>query len=64
MAAADAGSRDMTTGALVPAPRAIPWTIRRLVVWVGEQFGLRCGRESIRCVLADVGMSWKKGKST
>src|SRR5829696_2438467 len=31
-----------------PAPR---WTLRRLVGWVGERFGLVCCRETIRAAL-------------
>ena len=42
-----------------PAPR---WTLRRLVGWARERFGLVCGRETIRAVLHRRTLSWKKAK--
>ena len=42
-----------------PAPR---WTLRRLVGWVRERFGLVCCRETIRAVLHRLKLSWKKAK--
>ena len=42
-----------------PAPR---WTLRRLVGWVRERFGLLCCRETIRAVLHRRKLSWKKAK--
>jgi transposase len=42
-----------------PAPR---WTLRRLVGWMRERFGLRCCRETIRSALHRLGLSWKKAK--
>jgi transposase len=42
-----------------PAPR---WTLRRLVRWVRERFGLRCCRETIRTALHRRKLSWKKAK--
>jgi transposase len=42
-----------------PAPR---WTLRRLVGWVRERFGLVCCRETIRAVLHRRTLSWKKAK--
>ena len=42
-----------------PAPR---WTLRRLVGWVRERFGLLCCRETIRVVLHRRKLSWKKAK--
>jgi Winged helix-turn helix len=42
-----------------PAPR---WTLRRLVGWVRERFGLVCCRETIRAVLHRRKLSWKKAK--
>jgi hypothetical protein len=42
-----------------PAPR---WTLRRLVGWVRERFGLRCCRETIRTALHRRKLSWKKAK--
>src|SRR5215210_5253914 len=42
-----------------PAPR---WTLRRLVGWVRERFGLVCCRETIRAALHRLKLSWKKAK--
>ena len=42
-----------------PAPR---WTLRRLVGWVRERFGLVCCRETIRAVLHRRKLSWTKAK--
>jgi transposase len=42
-----------------PAPR---WTLRRLVGWARERFGLVCCRETIRAVLHRRKLSWKKAK--
>jgi Winged helix-turn helix len=42
-----------------PAPR---WTLRRLVGWARERFGLVCCRETIRAVLHRRTLSWKKAK--
>src|SRR6185503_4771425 len=42
-----------------PAPR---WTVRRLVGWARERFGLVCCRETIRAVLHRRTLSWKKAK--
>jgi len=42
-----------------PAPR---WTLRRLVGWGRERFGLVCGRETIRAALHRLKRSWKKAK--
>jgi transposase len=42
-----------------PAPR---WTLRRLVGWARERFGLVCCRETIRAALHRRKLSWKKAK--
>jgi transposase len=42
-----------------PAPR---WTLRRLVGWVRERFGLVCCRETIRAALHRLKLSWKTAK--
>jgi transposase len=42
-----------------PPPR---WTLRRLVGWVGERFGIRYCRETIRAALHRMDLSWKKAK--
>src|SRR4051794_9589755 len=43
-----------------PAPR---WTLRRLVGWARERFGLVCCRETIRAALHRLTLSWKKAKT-
>jgi transposase len=42
-----------------PAPR---WTLRRLMGWVRERFGLVFCRETIRMALHRLKLSWKKAK--
>jgi transposase len=42
-----------------PAPR---WTLKRLVGWVRERFGLCVCRETIRAALHRLELSWKKAK--
>ena len=42
-----------------PAPR---WTLKRLVGWVHERFGIVCCRETIRAALQRLDLSWKKAK--
>ena len=42
-----------------PAPR---WTLRRLVGWARERFGLVLCRETIRAALHGRKLSWKKAK--
>src|SRR4051812_364012 len=42
-----------------PAPR---WTLRRLVGWVREHFGLVCCRETLRVALHRRKLSWKKAQ--
>lgn len=45
------------------SPATPRWTLRRLVVWVGETFGRDCCRETIRAALHRLKLSWKKGKN-
>ena len=42
-----------------PTPR---WTLKRLVDWVRERFGIVCCRETIRGALHRLDLSWKKAK--
>jgi transposase len=42
-----------------PAPR---WTLKRLVGWVHERFGLSLCRETIRAALHRLKLSWKKAR--
>lgn len=39
------------------APR---WTLKRLVAWIKEAYGLTCCRETVRKALKKLGFSWKK----
>ena len=39
------------------------WTLKRLVVWLQDRFGLRCCRETVRKALKTLGFSWKKAKA-
>lgn len=36
------------------------WTLKRLVVWVKQTFGIDCCRETLRKALKRLGFSWKK----
>ena len=47
----------------VGADPALRWTLRRLVHWARERFGLRCCRETIRTALHGLKLSWKKAKT-
>jgi len=42
-----------------PQPR---WTLKRLVVWVKQKFGIECCRDTLRKVLKKLGFSWKKAR--
>lgn len=42
-----------------PKPR---WTVKRLVGWVKEKWGIDCSRETLRKVLKRLGLSWKKAR--
>jgi transposase len=42
-----------------PIPR---WTLKRLVVWIREQFKIDCCRDTVRKVLKRLGFSWKKAR--
>src|SRR5215213_1389101 len=55
-----AAQRTAATPPLVGADPAPRWTLRRLVDWVCERFGLRCCRETIRASLHRLQLSWKK----
>jgi transposase len=57
-----AAQRTAATPPLVGADPAPRWTLRRLVGWVRERFGLRCCRETIRSALHRLGLSWKKAR--
>jgi transposase len=43
----------------VPLPR---WTLKRLVVWIKDQFQIDCCRDTVRKVLKRLGFSWKKAR--
>src|SRR3954447_6420023 len=57
-----AAQRTAATPPLVGADPAPRWTLRRLVGWVRERFGLRCCRETVRAALHRLTLSWKKAK--
>jgi Winged helix-turn helix len=38
------------------------WTLKRLVVWIREQFKMDCCRDTVRKVLKRLGFSWKKAR--
>jgi transposase len=57
-----AAQRTAATPPLVGADPAPRWTLRRLVHWARERFGLRCCRETIRTALHGLTLSWKKAK--
>ena len=42
-----------------PMPR---WTLKRLALWIREQFKIECCRDSVRKVLKRLGFSWKKAR--
>jgi len=57
-----AAQRTATTPPIEGADPAPRWTLRRLVGWARERFGLVCCRETIRAVLHRRKLSWKKAK--
>src|SRR4030095_10810170 len=57
-----AAQRTAATPPIVGADPAPRWTLRRLVGWARERFGLVCCRETIRAALHRRKLSWKKAK--
>src|ERR671928_1562986 len=57
-----AAQRTAATPPLTGADPAPCWTLRRLVHWVRERFGLVFCRETIRRALHRLKLSWKKAK--
>jgi transposase len=57
-----AAQRTAATPPIVGADPAPRWTLRRLVGWARERFGLLCCRETIRAALHRLKLSWKKAK--
>ncbi len=57
---------NLATSAIPPQERETPplprWTLKRLVRWVKETFGIDCCRETLRQTLKDLGFSWKKAR--
>ena len=48
-----------------PATQGLPghnWTVKKLKQWVQKAFGLRAGRNTLRRLLRQAGLSWKKVK--
>jgi transposase len=61
-AAATPPEREPTTGKVTEPKRATRWTIPKLLRWISENLGIRCARETLRKLLHEMKMSWKKGK--
>ncbi len=61
-AAATLPARDPTTGKLAEPKRARRWTLRKLLCWTTDNLGVSCARETLRKVLRDADITWKKGK--
>ena len=60
-AAADSASEDTASRSAETAP-ALRWTVRKLCDLIGCVRGQRPGRETVRRVLKDLGISWKKAR--
>jgi len=56
------GSVDPDTGKVMEPKRAPRWTIPKLLRWIREHLNISCARETLRKVLHEMKMSWKKGK--
>lgn len=54
--------RDPDTGKVAEPRRAPRWTVPKLLKWTADNLGITCARETLRKVLLDLDMSWKKGK--
>jgi transposase len=54
--------RDPATGKVAEPKRAPRWTVPKLLRWACDNLGITCARETLRKVLRDLDMSWKKGK--
>lgn len=56
----------IAVSAIPPQERKTPtparWTLKRLVGWVKEKFGIDCCRETLRKTLKGLGFSWKKAR--
>lgn len=61
-AAATPPARDPNTGKVTEPKRAPRWTIPKLLCWVDENLHISCARETLRKVLHEMRLSWKKGK--
>ena len=65
----DAIANRLTVPEETPSPKSVPLpiprrlTVKELVAWVQEQFGIICSRETIRKTLKKLGFSWKKAKN-
>jgi transposase len=54
--------RDPDTGKVAEPKRAPRWTIPKLLRWIEENLNISCARETLRKVLHELKLSWKKGK--
>jgi transposase len=61
-AAASPPTRDPTSGKVTEPKRAPRWTLPKLVRWAANELKITCARETVRKVLQDLDMTWKKGK--
>lgn len=61
-AAASPPARDPATNKVAEPKRAPRWTVRKLTRWAEENLGITCARETLRKVLHDLNVTWKKGK--
>jgi transposase len=61
-AAATPPTRNPETGKVTEPERAPRYTVPKLLQWITETLHISCARETVRKVLHDMRMSWKKGK--
>jgi transposase len=61
-AAATPPARDPATGKVAEPKRAPRWTMPKLLRWAADELRITCCRETLRQVLHDMDMTWKKGK--
>jgi transposase len=61
-AAATPPARDPASGKVTEPKRAPRWTVPKLLRWAADNLGITCARETLRKVLRDLDITWKKGK--
>ena len=55
-------ARDPISGKVAEPKRAPRWTLPKLLRWVADNLQITCARETLRKVLRDLDITWKKGK--